>query len=549
MKRTKFRKESKKMKKTQIPVLIVGGGLVGLTAALCLEKYKIPYLLVERHAGTSIHPRANGMNIRTMEIFRELGIEKEIRAAGKVLEKSNGSIQVEVLAGTDLSQLKRIAPNGHELKEVTGRIIEELSPVAACACSQDQSEPVLLKKAQQLGGGDFRFYTELVSFEQTNTGVQALIRDRKTGQEETIYAKYMIAADGAKSQVRQALGIEFTEGGSFGNYINIYFQADLRKLVEGNEFIVCNITNPESPGGLLSVNNKDRWCFHIAYHPEEGESPNDFSEERCMDLIRKAIGLPRLDVTILSILPWEAASRIANHYQVGRVFLAGDAAHIMPPKGAYGANTGIQDAHNLAWKLAAVLRNVANTDLLTTYEQERKPVAQFATNQSILNLTDGKGRMHSLIPAIGYLYQSDAIILEENIEIQLDELRLDGVPGKRAPHVWCSYRGKRISTIDLLGKNFVLFTGDKGKEWLHAASVVSLHLEIPIQAYQISTYGDLVDIDSNWQKAYGISGEGAVLIRPDGFVACRINGVIENKAEILAEVFHQILFHRKANIK
>jgi 2-polyprenyl-6-methoxyphenol hydroxylase-like FAD-dependent oxidoreductase len=534
------------MSRKQTPVFIIGGGLVGLSAALCLADQNIPYLLIERHAGTSIHPRANGMNVRTMEIFRELGIEKEIRAAGKVLEKSNGAIEVKVLAETDLNGLKRIAPNGHELKEFIGEQVKNISPTKGCACSQDQSEPVLLKKAQQLGG-DIRFYTELISFEQTKTGVQAVIRDRKTGQKETIYAKYMIAADGAKSQVRQALGIEFTEGGSFGNYINIYFQADLRKLVEGNEFILCNITNPESPGGLLSVNNKDRWCFHIAYHPEKGESPNDFSEERCMDLIRKAIGLPKLDVTILSILPWEAASRIANRYQVGRVFLAGDAAHVMPPKGAYGANTGIQDAHNLAWKLAAVLRDEANTDLLTTYEQERKPVAQFATNQSVLNLTDGKGRVHSLIPAIGYLYQSDAIVPEENIEIRLDELRLDGVPGKRAPHVWCSYQGKRISTIDLLGKNFVLFTSEK--EWLHAASDVSLHLEIPIQAYQISTDGDLIDLNNNWQKAYGISNEGTILIRPDGFVAWCTNAEIENKAEILAEVFHQILFHRKADIR
>lgn len=372
-----------------------------------------------------------------------------------------------------------------------------------------------------------------------------MIRDRKTGQTETLYAEYMIAADGAKSQVRQALGIEFTEGGSFGHHINIYFQADLRELVEGNEFILCNITNPEAPGVLLSVNNKDRWCFHVVYHPEKGESVDDFPQDRCIDLIRKAIGLANLDVVILSLLPWEAASRLADLYQVGSVFLAGDAAHVMPPKGAYGANTGIQDVHNLAWKLAAVLRDGANPDLLTTYEQERKPVAQFAANQSVLNLANGEGRVHPLIPAIGYSYQSDAIVSEENIEIRLDELRLDGVPGKRAPHVWCSYRGRRISTIDLLGKNFVLFTGDKGEEWLHAASDISIRLEIPIQAYQISAYGELADIDNNWNEAYGIRSEGAVLIRPDGFVAWRTNGRMENKAEMLAEVFQQILCHRK----
>lgn len=140
------------MSKKQIPVFIVGGGLTGLSAALCLANQNISYLLIERHAGTSIHPRANGMNVRTMEIFRELDIEKEIRAAGEVLGKSNGAIEVKVLAEADLNGLKRIAPNGHPLKTLIGEQVKNISPVTGCACSQDQSEPVLLKKAQQLGG-------------------------------------------------------------------------------------------------------------------------------------------------------------------------------------------------------------------------------------------------------------------------------------------------------------------------------------------------------------------------------------------------------------
>jgi hypothetical protein len=320
----------------------------------------------------------------------------------------------------------------------------------------------------------------------------------------------------------------------------------LTELVEGNEFIICNITNPESPGGLMSVNNRDRWCFHIAYHPEKGESSNDFPEHRCIDLIRKAIGIANLDVKILSILPWEAASRIAKHYQVGRIFLTGDAAHVMPPKGAYGANSGIQDAHNIAWKLAAVLRDKANTELLTTYELERKPVAQLAANQSAANLTGGKNRIHPLIPAIGYVYQSNAIISDEHIEILLNELRLNGEPGKRAPHIWLNYRGNRISTIDLFGKDFVLFTGKNGGGWLPAASEVSKRLGLGIQAYQISEVGELVDVNNDWETAYGLPSEGAVLIRPDGFIAWHTTGAIENKSEILANVFNQILFHKKA---
>lgn len=532
------------MYKKQTPVFIVGGGLVGLSAALCLAKQNIPYLLIERHSGTSIHPRASGINIRTMEIFRELGIENEIRTAGRVLEKSNGAIQVEVLAGTDLGRLKRTAPSGHKLEEIIGKTAEEISPVTGCACTQDQSEPVLFKKAQQLGG-DIRFYTELISFEQTETGVQAVMRDRKTGQEGTIYAEYMIAADGAKSKVRQDLGIEFIDGGSFGHYINIYFQADLTKLVKDNEFIVCNITNPKSSGVLLSVNNKDRWCFHVAYHPELGESPSDFPKERCIDLIRKAIGLPNLNVIILSILSWEAASRIADRYQVGRIFLAGDAAHVMPPKGALGANTGIQDVHNLAWKLAVVLRNEASADILGTYEPERKTVAQFATNQSVLNLTEEKRHVHSLVPAIGYLYKSGAIVAEDT-EIRIDNLALNGEPGKRAPHIWCDYQGKHISTIDLFGKNFVLFTGVRGEKWIKAASQISSSLNIPLRAYQVGSFGDLIDTDNMWEKAYGVHPEGAVLVRPDGFVAWRLKEEIENKEETLKSVFHQILFHRNS---
>jgi putative polyketide hydroxylase len=526
------------------PVLIVGGGLVVLSTSLFLSQHGISSLLVERHVGTAIHPRARGINFRTMELFRELGLAEQLRAAGSELLNNRGMLIVDTLAGTEY---KRIA-----MTEVPSASLDEISPATWCMCAQDQSEPVLFTAARQRGG-DLRFNTELVSFEQDDMGVTAIVADRTSGAQRAIRADYMVAADGPASSIRDTLGITRSGRGTLGHNISIYFSTDLSDLVRGREFVLCQVENREVRGMFIAVNNTDLWLFSIAYAPERGERPEDFPAERCVDLVRKAVGLPQIAVEIKSILPWEAAVRVADSFQHGRVFLAGDAAHQMPPTGAFGANSGIQDAHNLAWKLAAVLKGQAAPALLTTYDAERRPITRFTTEQAGLRTAvtafgDGAandtGLADNLVIITGYQYSSQAIIAEDQAPLPFDHLALDGHPGRRAPHLWLEQQGNRISTLDLFGTHFVLLAGEDGRGWRDAARTLAARRGIDLDAYCVGSAGDLIDLDGRWCSAYGVSSSGAVLVRPDSFVGWRVSsahGTEESQERVLEGVLDHLL--------
>jgi putative polyketide hydroxylase len=522
-------------------VLIVGGGLVGLSTSLFLAHHHVPSLLVERHVSTSIHPRARGINFRTMELFREVGLEEQLRDAGKDLVNSHGLLVVETLAGVER---RRIA-----MEEPENSPMDLISPTNWCVCAQDQSEPVLLAAVRQRGC-DIRFNTEMVSFEQDEAGVSAVLVDRATGARQTVRADYLVAADGATSPIRNALSIGRSGKGTLGHNISIYFSADLGDLVRGREFVLCQVENAEVQGLFIAINNKDLWVFSVAYDPERGERPEDFSPERCREIVRKAVGLPQLAVEIKSILPWEAAVRVADRFQDGRIFLAGDAAHQMPPTGAFGANTGIQDAHNLAWKLAAVYHGQAAPILLTSYDEERRPVARFTTEQAGLRSAatsfgpggaNNAGIADNLVIITGYQYTSRAIIAEDHEPLPLDHLALDGHPGRRAPHVWLERQGRRISTLDLFGSRFVLLAGEQGQEWREAAQALAARQDINLDAYCVGPTGDLIDLQHRWSDAYGVTSAGAVLVRPDGFVCWRMQGAKPSSEQMLAAVLERLL--------
>jgi putative polyketide hydroxylase len=260
----------------KVPVLIVGGGIVGLSASLFLLKQNVSSLLIERHSGTSIHPRACGVNARTMELYRELGIEQDVRDAGASLSPSIGLLISESL----MDALKDWHPTPEQKMQMLamfagGAAIAQISPTTGSRCPQDLLEPVLLAAARERGG-DLRFYIELVSFEQDEGGVTAAIVERANGVCHTIRAEYMVAADGARSMVRDVLGVSTSGSGSQGHLLNILFKADLRDLVRGREFSICTINSPEIQGMCTSINNADRWVFHLAYDPAKGEAPEDF---------------------------------------------------------------------------------------------------------------------------------------------------------------------------------------------------------------------------------------------------------------------------------
>lgn len=544
------------MKSNHVPVLIIGGGLTGLTSALFLAHHKVDYLLIEKHATTAIHPKAGGITFRTMELFRELGLEKNIRAAGKLLENCCGRITVNTMAEADPEELKRTRIAQYESDESMAAIIKKISPSKRTSCYQIDLEPMLLQEARRLGG-KLWFHHELVSYKQDNIGVTAIVRDCETKKEQIIHSDYLIAADGAKSSIRKHAGIPTTGRGNIGgHYINIYFEADLSDLIQGDAFIFSMILHPEVSGALLPVNNSDRWIYHVAYNPLKGETSEDFSEERCKKIVRKAIGRSNLNVKILSISPWEATESTAVRFQDNRVFLVGDAAHLMPPTGGFGSNTGVQDAHNLAWKLAAVIHDEANPKLLETYHEERHSVVQLTTDyaSSILlramnKQEDNLNNIDSLAVTAGYKYCSAAIINQDATPHRMDLLELGGRPGTRAPHMWGTYQGKRISILDLLGRSFVLFTGSEHNSWSTAAHTVAAHLGMSIHVYRVCPKGDFVDQDNIFGKLYGINPEGAVLVRPDGCIGWRTEGGVLAPDLVLEEVMNCLLGNSSLNEK
>ncbi|MFB6614271.1 FAD-dependent oxidoreductase [Streptomyces sp. NPDC085524] len=534
----------------RVPVLVVGGSLVGLSTSLFLSRHGVRHLLVEKHSGTSLHPRGRGINARTMELFRTAGAEPAIRRAASVLEGNQGILQATSLIDSEQHNwlIKEIDPSGQ---------LSRFSPTGWCLCSQNNIEPVL---AAQSGAmcGDIRFSTELMSFDQDATGVSAVVKDRETGEHTTVRADFLIAADGPRSPVREALRIPQTGNGELFHNVSVTFRSRRLPEVLGDlRFIVCYLMRPGADGALLPVDNGTQWVFHAPWHPEDGETLEDFTDERCVEQIRAAIGVPDLDVVIGGKAPWHAAERVAEQYSVGRVFLAGDAAHEMSPTGAFGSNTGIQDAHNLAWKIAAVLDGSAGTELLDTYEAERLPVARATSERASARSAEhshpgyappptmgGGPGSGVLTTAMGYCYPQGAVVGgDPGRPIIPDALRLKGDTGTRAPHMWLSRGGERLSSLDLYERSFVLLSG-AGTPWREAAEQVARDLSVRLDAYAIGSGpgADLVPQGgADWAEAHGMSAEGAVLVRPDGFVAWRSEGAVPDPRAALRGALSTVL--------
>lgn len=534
-----------------VPVLIVGGSLVGLSTSLFLGRLGIEHLLVEKHASTSTHPRGRGNNVRTMEVFRAAGVERHIREAASVLAGNHGILQAGSLTGDDQEWLfKEIDPGGG---------LAKFSPAGWCLCSQNDLEPVLVEQARALGN-DLRFSTELQSFDQDGSGVSAALKNRETGEHLSVRADYLVAADGPRSPIREQLRIGRSGPGDLFHNVSITFRSrQLADVLGDRRFIVCYLTNPEADGALLPVDNEKEWVFHAPWQPQRGETLEDFTDERCAEHIRKAVGAPDIDIEITGRAPWHAAERVADRYASGRVFLAGDSAHEMSPTGAFGSNTGIQDAHNLAWKLAAVLNGEAGPGLLDTYEAERLPVARATSARASARSGEhshpgydapvaGGGRQGGMLTvALGYRYPKGAVLgADPEQPVVPQGMRLNGEPGSRAPHLWVRQAGERKSTLDLYERSLVLITDGEDVAWRRAAALVADRLAVRLDAYGIGTGSgaDLVPEDgADWAQAHGVRGGGAVLVRPDGFVAWRSEVAVDDAEAALHDVLTSVL-HR-----
>ncbi|GCE22319.1 FAD-dependent monooxygenase [Dictyobacter kobayashii] len=539
-----------------IPVLIVGGSIVGLSTALFLTKQNIPCLLVERHSNTSIHARAGSFNTRTMELFRQVGLESPIlQTETPPSELGEMGLRVESLAGAVVDTTEQIVKQQYQQPDPF------TSPTRRTMIGQNKLEPIVLAHARA-AGCDIRFGTELLSFTQDANSVVAQLKELATGRAYQVRASYLVAADGNRSTIRQHLEINSYGYGTLGHWASILFQTDLSELLPQRKITLCFVNNP-TVEGIMGQSYAHNWGLLAHLRPDEAAI---LSEARCLELVHAAIGVPDWPVKLVNTLQWELAARVAEHYQAGRVFLAGDAAHVMTTMGAFGANTGIADAHNLAWKLAMVLKGQAAPSLLATYEAERQPAADLAVGVSLglyayrlpqhaqreiiiasasrlldrVRLTPDAPQPTGFSVVNGYRYRSTAIITKDDTPAPLFENTPSGHPGTRAPHIWLAYQDERLSTLDLFGIGFVLLTPDS-TIWSEAITSVANKLDIPLAIYGIGAKQTYTDPERAFRSAYGIASTGAVLVRPDGFIAWRTHSMPSHPTQTLEHILRKIL--------
>ncbi len=504
------------------PVVISGGGLVGLSTAMFLAQHGVPSLVVERLRGGSPLPRAAHFHLRTIELFRAAGIEDEVKAQSEKEFLPEGAIiSMDTLSGRKLADI---------IPGLNVGIDDTLSPCRRLFITQRGLEPILRNRAKAVGAEVIEG-SEVVSFLQDDDGVTVTLADVESGDRRDVRTQYLVAAEGAHSNVREALGIAFEGRGVFSNSMTIYFTADLAPQLLGKPLSVIYISN-ETMGGFFRVDKDCQAGFLVvntigdpATNPDVADAAKDTSEGSLIELVRTAAGVPDLAVRIDGVARWRASSDVAARYGDGRVFLVGDAAHVMPPNGGFGGNTGVHDAYDLAWKLACAVRGEAGEGLLATYSEERRPVGRLTVEQAYtryvtrtatyLGATDYEPLVPDLEIELGYVYGNEGVA-------HADPRQTKGMPGTRAPHLWIERGGRRVSTLDLFGTAFVVLAGPQGRAWLDAASSLGLthhHIVVP-----------------EFADAYGLDPSGASLVRPDGFVAGRLMGADRDPIALLREL-------------
>jgi 2-polyprenyl-6-methoxyphenol hydroxylase-like FAD-dependent oxidoreductase len=506
--------------KDEIPVLIAGGGMVGLSAAAFLAQQGVRSVAIERMKASSPLPRAAFFHMRTLEMFRSVGIEDRVRERSKVDFVPEGAIvALDCVAGRKLAD---IIPNLNEG-------VDALSPCRRLFLNQPNLEPILRERATEAGATVIQG-AEVTAVQQDSSGVRVTVKDLATGEQRDLHSKYLIAADGGHSRVRDLLGIGYEGRGVFSNSLTIYFEADLSPWIKDNAWSIIYVNN-EVLGGFFRMNRANNAGF-LAINtvgdpkvdPQAASNvATDLSEARLIELIRGGVGVPDLDVKINGCTRWRATADVAQRFQSGRIFICGDAAHLMPPNGGFGGNTGIHDAHNLAWKLALALQGHATPRLLETYETERKPVAKFTVEQAFSRYVTRTA------PWLQSTQQTEPVVNDFHIElgylynspqgVHADPHTTNGMPGSRAPHVWLTRNGERLSTIDLTG-HYVVLAGSDGEKWMQATRAAADQFSgLALDAWCVGK--ELNDPDGRFTQAFGITNAGATLIRPDGFVAWR----------------------------
>ncbi|HEY2199940.1 MAG TPA: FAD-dependent monooxygenase [Mycobacterium sp.] len=580
----------------ETPILIVGGGGCGLTASIFLSEQGIDHYLVERHTTTSPLPKAHYLNQRTMEVFRQYDIADAIYQVGTPIKNMSKVRWVTSLGGcADLD-----ARTLHTMDAFGGGSLRDTytkdSPCMSSNYPQVRLEPLLRKLAEDRAPESIHFHHELIEFTQDDSGVQATVKNLDTGETYTVKAKYMIGADGGKT-VGNMLGVTMEGPSGLLDMVSTHFTADLSPYMD-DEVLITWLVNPEGAGswgsgamakmGPTWDKHSEEWVLHFTFAPDD---PDRFDEQAIVPRLRALLKLPDLELAVHKVSHWILEGVLADRYQVGRVFLAGDAAHRHPPTTGLGLNTAIQDAHNLAWKLAAVLRGDASAALLDTYEAERQPVgmrnvdwamftflnhmvidaglgliagqpleAQIAAFQAYFDESPmgetRRARAHEVINTqrtefqahdleIGFSYANGALIPDGSPAPPRDPMGLTYVPttrpGHRLPHSWLDHDGATVSTHDLTEKcgGFALFTGPDGAAWTAAAAAAAEKFGVRIKVAAIGA--DYTDSQGSWAAVNEITDAGAILVRPDNHVAWRAADPSDDPDQALTVALETIL--------
>jgi 2-polyprenyl-6-methoxyphenol hydroxylase-like FAD-dependent oxidoreductase len=514
----------------QTPVLIVGAGPVGLALSGELATRGVPNIIIERTDGAITQPKMDLIGPRTMEFCRRWGLQSAVQNCAYNSDLEQDNVWLESLTGYEFGREPFPPPRLEELPPQ--------SPVKRERCPQDMFDPILRRWVEALPAAQLRYHTELLAFEEHADRVVAKVRNAQ-GEEELIEAQYLAGTDGGASLVRQTLGIEMTGKATLTYTTNVIFRCpdfwDLHDKKKGYRFIFIG---PEGTWcTLVAIDGYDRFRFSII----GDEQRRTLTEAEVRTQIVRAMGKD-FDFEIQSIVPWARRELLADSYGSGRVYIAGDAAHLNSPTGAFGMNTGMQDAVDLGWKLAATLQGWGGEHLLASYEIERRPVAQRNIQEATNNLqrmisprkllsplvfqpgSAGDAARKSFGDAYTAMMKYEWFTLQIHLGYRYDQSTIiwpDGTlppddppmvytqtarPGSRAPHVWLS---ETQSTLDLFGDGFVLLRFDPTTD-ASALADAAARRSVPFKI-----------IDLHNTDARRLYVNKLVLVRPDGFVAWR----------------------------
>ena len=580
-----------------VDVLIVGGGGSGLTASMLLSRYGVSTYLISRYPETSKLPKASGLSNKTMEIFREVGLEAEIREIGTPPENMSYVGFYAGFAGPDedygrcIARMAAWGRGGDDLDHVAA------STVRPANLMQSRLEPLMRARAEECAPESIFFNHSFLDFEENADGVVTTIEDRATGEVYQVQSRYILGCDGGRA-VGPKLGVTMDGHLAVATSISVHFSADLSPWFRDSETLLCSILNPDTgaPCVLLATGpdrwgrHSPEWCVHLMSFAGDHKVWDD---PTAVAAVKQALGLPELAAEIHMINRWPLDAVVASRFRVGRAFLLGDAAHRMPPAGGNGLNTAIQDAYNLAWKLAAVLQGKAAETLLDSYESERRPVARHvvatafagwqrnrdvavalgfgpkntpAENWANIRRVWAEGpegdaarqrlaqslfglvqNFNNLNIAYGYTYDEGALVPDGTAQHTSKEaaaiFQASTRPGHSVPDVWLDNLAGYTAVGDLVGRGkWVLIAGEEGGAWAEAARRVAAECEVTVDTFIVGgSAADWFDTRHHWLRAREYGPSGAILVRPDRFIAWRAMQAAGDCDAVLRSVFRALL--------